>query len=548
MITRPLSENRTYIYCLLVCLCLLSDISLAIARSDRPRPPFRILFSNDSTNILACDSPFYTRPEPFTESILKASIDETVEAGCDVHMFQPGVTFVPLWKSEIYPADQHYIWWKETFNLKSGHPFIEYMADGGDIVGFVVEQCRKKKIAPFISFRLNDWHFTEFLDAPQGFKVDTGSSLALDRFRRENENLARVPRKNRLNIPYDENFLKNLAMDRNMINFRDSRVLNFAESAVRDYLFSLIEEVCQNYDIDGIELDFLRHYFLFSENITSLQRKNIMNTFVERIRKMLDQSSKPGQYRWLCMRIPAFLSVHDPMGIDIEELDNIGVDMFNLGNNYFTVQQTDLSTIVANAPGVACYSELYFAVRPGYRVEDEYGEAWNVRMTTAEQLETAAHVTYAQGGQGVSLFNFAYYRPFGHPNPEKGPFGEPPFEVIKYLRDSAALAKRPQHYFITDRWQGYMESLGVFDPGLKYTTTQNPIEVNTTTKLKIYMYPPAGGWKNNGRLRLQSYKNTPFSEDTQILLSINQKILKQTNNISEPYPTEFTGTFGKPMN
>jgi len=245
------------------------------------------------------------------------------------------------------------------------------------------------------------------------------------------------------------------------------------------------------------------------------------------------------------MRIPAFVSVYEAMGFDVEELHRIGVDMFNLGNNYFTVQQTDLALIKKRAPDISCYSELHYAARPGYRVEEGYGESMNVRMTTAEQLQTASHITYAQGGQGISLFNFAYYRPFGSPNPQKGPYAEPPFDVIKYLRDSASLAGRSQHYFLCDRWQRYMECNGVYDPKLKFINTQEPLEVEKTLTFRLNMYPPAGGWRHIGRLRLQSYKDEPFSKDIQIKLSINGIILDRSEDVSEPYATKFTGTFGK---
>lgn len=39
--------------------------------------------------------------------------------------------------------------------------------------------------------------------------------------------------------------------------------LNYALEPVRDMVFRVIEDVCRNYDIDGVECDFLRHETFF---------------------------------------------------------------------------------------------------------------------------------------------------------------------------------------------------------------------------------------------------------------------------------------------
>jgi hypothetical protein len=39
--------------------------------------------------------------------------------------------------------------------------------------------------------------------------------------------------------------------------------LDYSFKEVRDHVFSIIAEVAHNYDLDGIEMDFLRHYPYF---------------------------------------------------------------------------------------------------------------------------------------------------------------------------------------------------------------------------------------------------------------------------------------------
>lgn len=68
------------------------------ARLDvaRPaQPPFRVLYSNDMTNILTCISPWHKPGEPFRPEMLDATIDEVAGQGVDVHLLQPGLGWVP---------------------------------------------------------------------------------------------------------------------------------------------------------------------------------------------------------------------------------------------------------------------------------------------------------------------------------------------------------------------------------------------------------------------------------------------------------------------
>ena len=77
-----------------VVLLILNGWSLA----DRPRAPFKVLYSNDTTNIYSCVSPYQTKASPFNDDKLRASVDETANRGIEVHMLQPGLGWVP-WSS-----------------------------------------------------------------------------------------------------------------------------------------------------------------------------------------------------------------------------------------------------------------------------------------------------------------------------------------------------------------------------------------------------------------------------------------------------------------
>lgn len=83
----------------------------------RQKAPFKVLFSNDMTNIEICVSPYHKKGELFRPEMLEATVDETAGTGVEVHMLQPGLGWVPLWKSKAYPLDEHCRWLQQTYGL-----------------------------------------------------------------------------------------------------------------------------------------------------------------------------------------------------------------------------------------------------------------------------------------------------------------------------------------------------------------------------------------------------------------------------------------------
>ena len=67
-----------------------------VARAVEPtsrETPLRVLYSNDTTNVLSCRSPGPERAKPFTDADLRRSIIEA--SGADAHLLQPGLGWIP---------------------------------------------------------------------------------------------------------------------------------------------------------------------------------------------------------------------------------------------------------------------------------------------------------------------------------------------------------------------------------------------------------------------------------------------------------------------
>jgi hypothetical protein len=474
-----------------------------LAADERGKAPHRVLYSNDMTNITSCVSPFHRAGEPFRKEMLEATVDE-VAGLVDAHFLQPGLGMVPMWPSKVLPLAEHYAWIKARYGQRPDS-FGQFVLDGGDVVRVFIDRCRARGQAAFISFRLNDAHHKEFVDPKPGDKPGSSIGMSVTKFYAEHPGLRLKPGSVR----------------------GSDLVQNWAEPAVREQKLALIRELCENYDLDGLELDFLRTYSFFRLDETTLdQRRATMTGFVREVRKLM------GARRWLCARVPCRLPAWDALGLDLKALVAAGLDMVNASDHYFTTQQHELAAIRKQTHGAMLYFELCHTIWKGDKVQAGY-DVFPFRRATCEHLHTAAHLAYARGADGISLFNFAYYRQHGQGD-GRGVFGEPPFDALKALRDSRALANEPQHWFIAQDWRA---------PGMKPLQVPRTTANGKSTRFNFDLAPPQGGWKRDARLRIQSDK--PMQGDAW-KISFNDQPLDTTNDVSEPFPVPYPSLSGKP--
>jgi len=481
---------------------------LVMASPTPRKAPYRLVFGNDLTNITTCVSPWHKKGEEFRPEMLAASVAEVANSGVDAHFFQPGLGWTPLWQSKVYPPKQHYDWLKAAYGI-GPDTFGRSVLEGHDLIQVFVDSCRRYGQAAVISFRLNDGHHKEFVNASPGSKISSGASMGLSEFY----------------CAHPEYRIGPSTSD------WGQRVQNWAIPAVRDHKLAFITEICENYDIDGFELDFMRNYSYFRLNeTTSDQRAGIMTEFVSTVRKLLDRTSRHGRHRWLSLRIPGYLNVCDALGIDPVAMTAAGAEILNVSASYFTSQQTDLAAIRKMAPEAVLLDEMTHVIWNGPPIGSA-PDARQDRRTTPEEFYTTADWAYSAGADGISLFNFVYYREYGEAF--RGPFSEPPFDVLPHLRDRHWLSQRPQHYFLSSGWGS----------PFRHTDFPKKAEPNEPLTISFDLVPISGGWKKGGRLRIQTTTAIPPG---QWHASINGRDLQLTTDTSEPYPNPYTQLLGTP--
>jgi hypothetical protein len=477
------------------------------------KAPYRLLYNNDSTNTAGVISPFHEEGEPFREEMLVASIEEVADKGVEAYMLSPGMGWVPWWQSKFNSA--HYKWWKERTGLEvkgwHGCGYDRYVYEGGDMVQVLIDTCRRHEMAPFVSLRLNDVHLLE------NYAKKNQESLVCNRFYAEHPEWHIDP-----NHPQVKGYY-------------GGRGMNWAIPQVRQYKLELIKELAKKYDLDGIELDFLRDNTLFRDGeVENAERIEIITGFVGEVRKALD--AKSGPRRHLCVRIPTKLAAHPSIGLDVVRLQDVGVDMFNLSSWYHTVQQTDIVSTRKLLPDASIYLEMTHSTGNHWYYFNSAGIIGNPR-TSDHQFYTTAHLALEKGFDGLSLFNFVYYR-MGHTCDV--PVMEPPFDVLPKLNDRAFLARQSHEYMIASH-PGYFEQL----PRQLNTDKSETFTLDIASSPRLAQKTVPGTPKKpefetiKAPIRLRLHTEKPLKEKSRIAASMNGKTLQPTEDTTRFFGNPF---------
>ncbi len=113
--------------------------------------------------------------------------------------------------------------------------------------------------------------------------------------------------------------------------------VNYENPEVRDLTVQFFQEVCHNYDVDGVEMDFWRHPTFFTNTYEgracTQQQCDVMTDMVRRIRAATEQEGRQrGRPILICVRVPDSIPYCKAIGLDLDQWLKAGlVDLLVLG-------------------------------------------------------------------------------------------------------------------------------------------------------------------------------------------------------------------------
>ena len=168
--------------------------------------------------------------------------------------------------------------------------------------------------------------------------------------------------------------------------------LNFAVPQVREYMISLVCELFEDFNTDGVEMDFQRHPGMF--NIDSgFSSRHLITDMVTRIRQRMNYENTQHQREIkLAVRVPETIADCERLGIDITKwIDDGLIDILIVGGGFIPFDMR-IEEFVEAAQGKSI------------RV---YGCIESLRP--ASGLKTIAGIAsriWDSGADGVYLFNY----------------------------------------------------------------------------------------------------------------------------------------------
>lgn len=262
------------------------------------------------------------------------------------------------------------------------------IAAGNDPPKVIVEQGHKARMEVFISFRMNDCH--------EGIPP-----------------LGSVIHRCKLKQDHPEYVLDKITSDK-FPGYIPGYVpwsglddaLNYAYPGVRQYYFGVIEEVCQLYDLDGVEMDFQRHPRFFKEKEVEKNRA-VMTGFVRRVRKRMDEIGKAkGRRLSLAVRVPPSFDACLRLGLDVRTWLKEGWIDILTASTMDIIVDLPVQEFVEAARGTRCQVFACLSTMPWWhKVKDSY--------PSIEEFRAKALSYWRNGVDGIYLFNANYIATVG---------------------------------------------------------------------------------------------------------------------------------------
>lgn len=196
---------------------------------------------------------------------------------------------------------------------------------------------------------------------------------------------------------------------------------DYSKAEVRLHYLEVLREACRRYDLDGVELDWLRYPKFFRDGEVNAA---VMTEFVREVRATVDEAARRrGHPVRLVSRLPDSPARAKELGLDAGAWLQAGwLDAVIAGNGFtFSSNELDQWVTLAHRYDVPVYGALERMPR-GF-----------ARYGTPETLRAAAAVLWARGADGLYTFNF---------------YNTAEYPLLGELADPDQLARLPKEFFL----------------------------------------------------------------------------------------------------
>ena len=340
----------------------------------RPRKPWRLIFNWDGGRVFDMPS-WVTDADEFREK----AIQSFLAVGADVIPYSLNMDWMPY--------DSHFGQYAGQFDTDfydvrkwAGTERGKYMIKEGRFpLTVLIEEGHKAGLDVLASFRMNDTH--DLYYSPQ----TPLAGISPARFKLEHPELL---------IKDDQGWTK--------------YCLDFAHQAVRDRRFNLIHETVERFDVDGVELDFMRNGFFFQKG-SERKRSPLMTELVRRVRQMLnDYETRRNKRLHLAVHTPVTQEVSLNCGLDVVRWINeklVDQVVADEGCTPFNIAPEDFILAAKKQSDCRIYSTCDVGLGNPERPEENKGCDSTGVPWTEEQLRGWAAFQLNAGVDGLNLFN-----------------------------------------------------------------------------------------------------------------------------------------------
>lgn len=410
----------------------------------------RVLYTADCTYLFE-DRIYNPAGGAYTAKVFHDHVNLLADSGVDTYLVNPNAQLAyypsekfPRMLADYTPGDREYFRRHaihchgippeklESFldnEVKFWGHYLELQDAGVDWVAECARACRRRKITPWLSIRMNDIH---------GAGDPEGSFMNCALYRDASKRLRGT----------SFNPADGMALG--------WQGLNYELREVRDHMMRLIRELIEYYDYDGMELDWLRNPQCCNP-VASRSAIDTMTEWIASIRTLTNEKAKnTGKAYPLGLRVAGNLGMHRSNGLDVREIARSGLVDFVSPSNFWQTSwdmphdqiraelgdKVTIFGVVEDAPNwFAGYSPKYD--RTGTRM----------LSSSPEMLRANAAGKLALGAAGIEVFNF-FCTDTVEWQPDVKREGRAKYEMLAEMGSLETLRGKPKHYTLSSSGKG----------------------------------------------------------------------------------------------